>query len=172
MVLKSLPYMGLYKNDLETNRKIVEAELERYKKFQTEAEEKGMELQPCLEGYNFIHKTDKNKNYFMPSRRINAAAIARDLIPIEPLPDGAKPIYDREIDVAAVVTEEDEKDLHASLWTMWIISFTNMAESDKEIKEEIKSLEKLIGTGYYDDEAGDLLMKQVIVYLRSKLAQG
>ena len=97
--------------------------------------------------------------------------VAIDLIPVEPLPEEAKPAYDTDIDVITVLTEEDEKELNASLWTMWIISFTNLAESDEEIKGEIKSLERLVGTGYYDDEAGDLLMRQVIVYLRGKLSK-
>ncbi len=78
MIHKSLPYMGLFRNKPELNSKIVAAELERYKKLQAEAKEQDMDFQPCLGGYNFIHKTDPSKNYFKPSGGpAESAAIAQ-----------------------------------------------------------------------------------------------
>jgi hypothetical protein len=117
----------------------------------------------------------KSLDYHEIARRGLIVNAYGNKIPIEI----ANPSYEREIDVSAFVLktqneeigEIEEKDLHAALWAIWIISFTNLANSDEEIQEEIKSLEGMVDTGYYDDEAGNLLMKQVIVYLQGKLSK-
>jgi hypothetical protein len=53
-------------------------------------------------------------------------------------------------------------------YTVQIVSGANMA-STENIQGSIRELEALIGTGYYDDDAGDILMKQVIEYLKGKI---
>jgi hypothetical protein len=49
-----------------------------------------------------------------------------------------------------------------------VVSSANMA-SEKELKEAIKALNRLIGTGYYDDKEGDRLLEHVVAYLTGKL---
>jgi hypothetical protein len=64
--------------------------------------------------------------------------------------------------------EEDEMDY--DLWhnAVLLVSGANLA-SDAEIKDAIKGLNKLIGTGYYDDAEGDELLKHIVKYLSGKL---
>ena len=49
-----------------------------------------------------------------------------------------------------------------------IVSGANMADKE-ELLSAAKSIEKLAGTGYYDDPKGDELLKQIASYLRGKL---
>lgn len=42
--------------------------------------------------------------------RVSMSSIARELIPIEPLPQGALPIYDRDIDVVGALIGDDDGD--------------------------------------------------------------
>lgn len=149
MVRPSLPYMALARNNPEENHKIVEAELARYRKFQEEAKEKGMDLQPCLEGYRFLHKTDKSQNYFMPSGMMSGATIAKDLLPIEPLPPGAAPTYDRDIDVVAMVVPEIEIETVApdAIETRKKRRFDVIDRAVKKAREEMKET----GIGIEDD---------------------
>lgn len=49
-----------------------------------------------------------------------------------------------------------------------VIAGANVAEAD-EIKEDIAYLDRIIGTGYYDDDEGDLLLRHVREYLKKKL---
>lgn len=48
-----------------------------------------------------------------------------------------------------------------------LISESAMASSE-EIKSEIQSIEKLIGTEYYDGE-GDNLLRYIVVFLKDRL---
>lgn len=48
-----------------------------------------------------------------------------------------------------------------------IVSGANMAPN-QDIDAAIKSLESLIGSGYYDDKDGDVLLEQIVVYLKKK----
>lgn len=41
--------------------------------------------------------------------------------------------------------------------------------SREELLGAIESINKIIGTGYYDDEEGDALLRHIETYLRSKL---
>ena len=107
-----------------------------------------------------------SKNYLMPSGMLNATAIAKDLLPIEPMPQGALLCYDRDI------SPEDDLDstsigLYACHYICRSIGEANFA-TEAEIEREIVSLQKLMGTGYYDGE-GDALMQAMISYLQSKL---
>lgn len=56
-------------------------------------------------------------------------------------------------------------------YSIMIVSGANMA-SEEEIRTEIKGLDSIIGTGYYDDEAGNELLKHIREYLSGKLTQG
>lgn len=54
---------------------------------------------------------------FFGFRRLSAYDIARKAFPIEPMPEGALPCYDRDLDVAAVVLGENgEGDGYLVLW--------------------------------------------------------
>ncbi len=65
--------------------------------------------------------------------------------------------------------EEEDYPLWLSATTM--IAEANMAAIyEPEILEKsINDLNSLIGTGYYDDEEGNELMKHMVRYLASKL---
>lgn len=49
-----------------------------------------------------------------------------------------------------------------------VVAGANTADKE-EIQEDIKYLDRLIGTGYYDDPEGDLLLQHVRDYLKKKL---
>ena len=49
-----------------------------------------------------------------------------------------------------------------------IVAGANCAEAD-EIKGDIEYLDRIIGTGYYDDDEGDLLLRHIRDYLKGKL---
>ena len=59
------------------------------------------------------------------------------------------------------------KEFPFSTYAVRMVAGANMA-SVEEIQEEIRSIEELIGTGYYDDLDGDLLLQQIVVYLKKK----
>ena len=66
--------------------------------------------------------------------------------------------------------EDIEDDINYDLFhhAVCIIAGSNMA-SEIEIKKSIKDLEEIIDTEYYDDNDGDILLKQIILYLKRKL---
>lgn len=49
------------------------------------------------------------KNIQWLPKNLDYQGIARRLIPVEPMPPGAQPIYDRDIDVSAVLFDEKKK---------------------------------------------------------------
>jgi len=51
-----------------------------------------------------------------PHLRLNYQALARKIMPIEQLPPGALPIYDRDVDVAAVVLGENKCKAESGAW--------------------------------------------------------
>lgn len=68
-----------------------------------------------------------------------------------------------------IIDEDNEKkwELQACANIIHIINLAHVA-SEQEIKEEIKSLSKMIGTKYYDGKGG-ILIQQAIKYLQSYL---
>lgn len=65
-----------------------------------------------------------------------------------------------------------------SFYPLWLsatnlISEGNMAAiyEPETLKKAIGYLNHLIGTGYYDDDEGDELMKHMVKYLTNKLEQ-
>lgn len=63
------------------------------------------------------------------------------------------------------IDDEDYDFWHS---TISIIAGANMV-SEEKIREGIEGLNSLIDTGYYDNKAGNELMKQVVSYLTEKL---
>ena len=63
-------------------------------------------------------------------------------------------------------TDTCDYDLYHS--SVSIVAGANMA-SEEELKEAISSLKKIIGTGYYDDDEGDILLNHIVEYLTTKL---
>jgi hypothetical protein len=71
-------------------------------------------------------------------------------------------------DRGSFMEDEIEEEYDLSWNAIRIVAGANMA-SEKEIKKDIQYLDRIIGTGYYDDPDGDDLLKHVRQYLNSKL---
>lgn len=70
----------------------------------------------------------------------------------------------RELRACLETDEEQGFFLHS----VRLVSHANMA-SRNEILAGIKALDTIIDTGYYDDEMGNMLLKQIRTYLLSKV---
>ncbi len=62
---------------------------------------------------------------------------------------------------------DDRDDYDIDHHAICIVSGANLAK-DPEMKRSIAYLEKIIGTGYYDDPDGDKLLQHIVDYLKSK----
>jgi len=68
-----------------------------------------------MENWGKLNKQNKTKQYISASGMLVSLDIARDMFPIEPMPAGAKLVFDRIEDEESEEDEEDEeeeKDLH------------------------------------------------------------
>jgi hypothetical protein len=66
--------------------------------------------------------------------------------------------------------EDKQRDIDFSLsfHAIRIVAESHCA-SKEEIEQAIVSINKIIGTGYYDDPDGDVLLETIVKFLKSKI---